>query len=51
VADGAAFLDPVEERLWRSRDSVSVCVAANIFILTIATASVSASAQALHAAA
>ena len=51
MAAGATFLDPIEERAWRSRDNVSVCVANNIFVPTIATASVNVSAQQLNAAA
>ena len=38
VTNVAAFFDPVEERLWRSPDSVSVCVARSFLMLTIATA-------------
>lgn len=47
----AAFLDPVEERLWRSRGSVSVCVAVSFLILITATAIVNATARHSDAAA
>src|SRR3990172_1709501 len=49
VADGAAFLGSIEERLWRRQDSVSVCVARSFLISTTATASVNVSAQPLNA--
>jgi hypothetical protein len=48
ATDVAAFLDPVEERPWRSPDSVSACVAGSFLMLTIETAIVNATAHQHH---
>jgi len=47
VADLAALVDPVEERPWRSLDSVSACAAGTFLIATIATVSANGIAQTL----
>jgi hypothetical protein len=45
AAGGAAFLDPIEGRPWRSRDRISACVVGSFLIWTIATGIVRSSAR------